>query len=341
MSDRPKVLYVCTGSHTKRVFRDADYQRMLELFEVTPNECGENWTSEEVAEQAEGMDAIVTGWGAPRMIPEVFEAAPQLRLIAHSAGSIKSLLPREIVDEYIIPREITVFSANGAIAVNVAEAALGMLLMTMRHWVQFSNWYHETGHWVNPLYDRNGQFLHGSTVGVVSASKVGRELIKLLAPFDCEILLYDPYVDEDDAAEMGVRLVELNELFERSHHVTVHAPRIPETENMIGDEQLSLMPEGATLVNTSRGSVIDHAALVKHARARRINVCLDVTVPEPLPPDHPIRGLDNVIVTPHCSGSGYYGYFEIGRQTVQALIDAFEGNPVEGAVDMARYDVLA
>ncbi len=341
MSDTKKVLYVCTAGHTRRVFRPGKYEEMCERFDVTANNGAANWSSEEVAERAGGMDAIVTGWGAPPMIPAVFEAAPDLQIIAHSAGSVHHLIPDEIAAQFVIPRGITVFSANNAIARNVAESAVGMLLMTMRHWVQFSNWYHETGHWRNPLYDPNGQFLQGSTVGVVSASKVGREVIRLLEPWDVTILVYDPYLSAEDAAQMGVESVGLDELFERADHVTVHAPSTPETEGMIGATQLALLRDGATLVNTSRGSVIDHAALVAEARARRINVCLDVTTPEPLPPDHALRGLDNVIITPHCSGAGFYGYYEIGDTTVQALMDCFAGRPVEGAVPMDRFETIA
>ncbi len=341
MTDRPKVLYVCTASHTERVFRPGKYEEMCGLFDVTANNRPQGWSSEEVAERAAGMAGIVTGWGAPPMIPEVFEAAPELQIIAHSAGSVHGLIPDEIARDFIVPRGITVFSANNAIGRNVAESAVGMLLMAMRHWVQFSNWYHETGHWVNPLYDRNGQFLQGSTVGVVSASRVGREVIRLLAPWDVTIVVYDPYLSAEDAAAMGVERVGLNELFERADHVTVHAPTTPETEGMIGAEQLALLRDGATLVNTARGLIFDHDALVAEARTRRINLCLDVTTPEPLPSDHVIRGLDNVIITPHCSGAGFYGYWEIGDTAVQALEDCFAGRPVAGAVPMERFETIA
>jgi len=216
-----------------------------------------------------------------------------------------------------------------------------MLLMTMRHWVHFSKYIHETPHWRSSFYDFNGKFLLGSTVGIVSASKVGRWVIRLLQPWRCEILVFDPYLSDEDAAEMGVEKVELNELFERSDHVTVHAPSLPSTEKMIGDEQLSLFRDGGTIVNTSRGSVIDHAALLEHAKSRRIHVCLDVTTPEPLEPTSPFRQLDNVIITPHVSGSGYYGYHLIGDMTVQALVDRFAGNAVDGAVPMERFETIA
>jgi phosphoglycerate dehydrogenase-like enzyme len=200
---KKKVLYVCNAGQTRRVFRPGKYEEMCELFDVTENNGEQNWDSEEVAERAEGMDAIVTGWGAPSMVPAVFEAAPDLQIIAHSAGSVHGLISDEIAEQFIVPRGITVFSANGAIATNVAESAIGMLLMTMRHWVEFNAYIHDTPHWRSQLYDYDGQFLLGSTVGVVSASKVGREVIRLLEPWRVEILVYDPYFSEEEAARDG------------------------------------------------------------------------------------------------------------------------------------------
>ncbi len=341
MSEKKKLLYVCTPSHTERVFRPGRFDEMLGLFDVTWRDDGEAWTAEQVAEAVAGMDGLITGWGAPSTTAEMFENGTDLRIIAHSAGSVRGLVATELVDQYCIPRDITIFSANVAIARNVAESTVGMLLMAMRHWVQFNNYFHETGNWINPLYDKNGQFLQGSTVGIVSASRVGREVIRLLEPWDVDIIVYDPYVTDEQAAEMGVAMVGLDELFERADHVTVHAPRLPETEKMIGAEQLAKLRDGGTLVNTSRGSVIDHDALLAECRSRRLNVCLDVTTPEPLPPTSGFRGLDNVIITPHASGAGFDGYFQIGDSTVRALVDCFNGDPIDGAVPLERYETIA
>jgi phosphoglycerate dehydrogenase-like enzyme len=183
--------------------------------------------------------------------------------------------------------------------------------------------------------------LRGSVVGIVSASKVGREVIKLLKPFDVTILMYDPYLSEWDAGSLGVQKVALNDLFSRSDFVTVHAPSIPRTNKMIGAEQLKLLKDGAIFLNTSRGGVIDHDALLAEAQTGRIWATLDVTTPEPLPPDSPFLKLPNVFVTPHISGTGAYGYAKIGEMTLAALEDFFADKPVVGAVDFSRFDLLA
>jgi phosphoglycerate dehydrogenase-like enzyme len=109
----------------------------------------------------------------------------------------------------------------------------------------------------------------------------------------------------------------------------------------VGAAQLRLLRDGALLINTSRGSVLDHEALLQEARTGRIRVILDVTDPEPLPADHPLRALTNVALTPHQSGAGAYGYARIGEMTLQALRDGLAGRPVAGAVRLDAYDRLA
>ncbi|MGD9519668.1 MAG: hydroxyacid dehydrogenase, partial [Armatimonadota bacterium] len=246
-----------------------------------------------------------------------------------------------LVQDYIVPRGITVFSANGAIALNVAEATIGLLIMASRRWPDMIFNFRETGRWRPDGVPMNGQYLRGCTLGVVSASKVGREVLRLLQPWDLRFIVYDPYLSDEDAQQLGVEKVGLNELFTRADHVTIHAPSIPETDKMIGAEQLKRMKDGAALINTARGSVIDHDALYEEAKKGRIVVALDVTTPEPLPPDSPLRSLPNVYITPHVAGAGYYGYLKIGETTLQALRDYFAGRPVQGAVDFSHWSQLA
>ena len=338
---KPKVWYIQPQSHTDLVFKPEHFQRMLDTFDVTVNPEPRSFSVDELAAGIAGYDAMVTGWGTPTLSDAFFEAADSLKIIAHSAGSVKAFLNQHLVDEYMLPRGIACYGSNLAIAYNVAESAVGMLLMTSRLWPHFIQNFRGTGTWKPAEVRSNGRYLLGSTVGIVSASTVGREVIKLLQPWDLRILIYDPYLPDDEAARLNVTKVGLDELFAQSDHVSLHAPSIPATDNMIGAAQLKLMKDGATLVNTSRGSVIDHDALLAECRTGRIYVCLDVATPEPLPQDSPFRELQNVYITPHISGSGCYGYFKIGEMTVGALEDYFAGRPVKGQVDLAKFEVLA
>jgi len=110
---------------------------------------------------------------------------------------------------------------------------------------------------------------------------------------------------------------------------------------MIGREHLKLLRDGAVLINTSRGKILDQEALLEECRTGRIIAALDVTDPEPLPEDSPLRRLKNVIITPHMAGYGYYGMKKIGELTLQALEDYFAGREVKCRVDLSRYDIIA
>jgi phosphoglycerate dehydrogenase-like enzyme len=337
---KPRVLYVPPPSHTKRVFHPETYGALCQAFEVTARESEERFTSAQLAEQVAGYDAVVTGWGSPAFTAEVLEKADRLRLVAHSAGSVKFLFTQELVDRYLVPRGITVFSANYGIALNVAEYTIGMMIVASRrlqdHIVPMRQ-----GAWGNPEVPKSARYLRGAVVGLVSASTVGREVIRLLQPFDVTILVHDPFLGEADARALGVERAELDDLFSRSDIVSLHAPSIPETRHMIGAEQLRRLRDGALFINTSRGSVLDHTALYQEARTGRFQVVLDVTDPEPPPADHPLRALSNVWLTPHVSGSGAYGYLRIGEMTFQALQDGLAGRPVTGAVRLDQYGRLA
>ena len=337
---KPKVLYLPTEAHTKRVFRPEDFAQLTEEFDATVNARDASMTTEEVAEVIGEYEALITGWGAcPELTAEVMGNAEKLQIIAHSAGTVKAFLTQEIVDKYLKPQGIVTFSGAGAIAYNVAECTIGMMIMTARGWLNQAWHIRETGGWRSPELCVEDQSLMGATIGVVSASMVGRRVLRLLEPWDCQILLYDPYVSAQEAEALGAEKVELDELFERSQIVTVHAPSIPETDKMIGVQQLGLLRDGVTLVNTSRGSVIDEQALVQ--QARRLKICLDVTDPEPPEPDSPLRQSQNIILLPHVSGTGAYGCHKIGEATLQALRDHFAGRRVQGAVDYDRFSILA
>jgi len=335
----PRVLYVCTPSHTRRVFRPEDYTRLQTHFDFHANPSERNYTSEQLAEEIEGVDALITGWGAPRVTPYVMERADRLRLIAHSAGSVRAML--DAVVDTLRARNISVFSANRAIAYNVAESTIGYMILASRRWLDHIE-VTRRGGWQSPEVPTNGQYLRGSTVGLVSASTVAREVILLLKPFETDILVYDPYLSDWEAGRLGVEPVPvLEELFARSDFVSVHAPSLPATNKMIGARELGHLREGSVFVNTSRGSVVDHDALYEVARSGHIQVVLDVTSPEPLPPDHPLRSLPNVYITPHISGAGYYGYFKIGEMTTLAVENYFAGRPISGLVNLDRWELLA
>jgi len=340
MNSKPKVLYLCQQDHTDKVFRPETFQRLRERFEVWVRPRSDSAMRQQLEKRIATADAIVTGWGTPAFESALLRKARRLRIIAHSAGSVKHLFPGDIVEKILLPRDITVFSANQAIAYNVAESALGMMIACGRYFVDYAIHCRQRGAWRSEALPTNPQGIHGAVIGVVGASKVGREMIKLLKPFDCTVLVYDPYLSDYEAGALGVRKASLNELFAQSDYITIHAPQTAETYHMIRGTHFKRMKDGAVLVNTARGSVLDEQALIKELKTGRIRAAIDVTDPEPPAEDHPFRQMTNVMLLPHLSGAGKYGYFKIGEMTLQALEDYFAGKPVEGMVNLSRLDII-
>lgn len=336
-----KVWCILNQAGLDRVMRPEIQKKLAETYDVTFNKKDTMPDTDAIARKIKDYEVLLGGWGSPPLTEKVFNKAANLKLYAHLAGSVKHILSQEVVDNILAPRKIVTFSANEAIGYNVAESAVGLLLLIGHQWMPFINDFRATGRWRNPEYRWNAQFLQGSTVGIVAASKVGRHVIKLLQGWDLKLLCFDPYLSADEAKKLGVRKVGLETLMKSADYITLHTPKLPETDNLIGAAQLKLMKDGATIINTARGNVLDHEALLAEARTGRIFVGLDVTEPEPLPQDSPFRELENVYITPHISGSGFYGYFKIGELGLKAIKDCLAGRKVSGAVPYHIYDRLA
>jgi phosphoglycerate dehydrogenase-like enzyme len=167
----------------------------------------------------------------------------------------------------------------------------------------------------------------------VSASKIGRRVLELLRPFDFTVLLHDPYVDEAEAAALGARLVEIDELVARADVVSVHAPDLPETEHLINAERLALMRDGTVVVNTSRGRLVDTDALTDELLNGRLSAVIDVTHPEPLPAHSPLYDLPNVFLTPHVAGSHGNELSRMGLFMVEEAERYVAGEPLLHRVD--------
>ena len=253
----------------------------------------------EVAAALAEAEVLLTCWGAPPLTAEVLAAAPRLRAVVHAAGSVKQLVTAACWE-----RGIAVSSAAAVNALPVAEYALAAILFANKRVLHAAHRYRALrGRPHDWLRELDGAGNHDRTVGIVGASRIGRRVIELLRPFALRVVLFDPYVDDAEAGRLGVRRVSLAELCAGSDVVSVHAPEVPATRHLIGARELALMPDGATLVNTSRGSLIDEAALVAEVSSGRLAAVLDVTEPELPPADSPLYALPNVLLTPHIAGS--------------------------------------
>ncbi|MDF2045108.1 MULTISPECIES: NAD(P)-dependent oxidoreductase [Microbacterium] len=206
----------------------------------------------------------------------------------------------------------------------VATAALGMLLGGLLNLgikdrlVREKRWDERTS-WM-------GRGLTGTTVGVVGFGGTGTDLARLLAPFEVELLAYDPYCPLSRAEEFGAELVGLEDLAARSDAIVVMAVLTPETHHLIDADFLDRVKPTATLVNVARGPIIDEPALIAALRDGRLRAAaLDVFENEPLPDDSPLRSLDNVLLSPHCVGWTDEMSLGNGRSAVRAVVGALAG----------------
>ena len=243
------------------------------------------------------IEILITGWGAPRLDEATLAHWPRLRAVVHAAGSVKRLVTPAVWE-----RGIRVSSAAGANAVPVAEYTLAAILLSANDALRSARDFSLAQDMV-AARPRGDVGAFGITVGVIGASRIGRRVLELLRHFDVDCLLFDPSLTDAEAAALGAQLVSLPELLARSRVVTIHAPALPETYRMIGRAELALMSDGATLINTARGSLVDTDALVDELRADRLRAVLDVSDPEPLPHGHPLFSLPGATLTPHIAGS--------------------------------------
>lgn len=339
----PRVWSLLDEENLLQVCAAEDYAALQEEFDLTVNPGPDPVSYAQLVAEIPDYQALLTGWGGgPPLHEDFYEAAQRLKIIAHLAGSVRHIILPDMIEPYLKPRGIVTFTGRGALAENVAESTVGLLIATSRRWFEHVEYFRQTGNWGAPDVPRETQHLLGSTLGLLGASCVGRRVIARLHGWDLQMLLYDPYVSAAEAQKLGVEKVGLEELFRRVTHVAVCLPRTPETEGIITAELLSLLPDGAVFVNCARGAVVDMAALIAQAASGRLIVGVDVTDPqEPLPPDSPIREIPNFYVLPHIAGLGTYGFHLIGRMTLQALRDCFAGRPVPGAIDYDHFQTLA
>jgi phosphoglycerate dehydrogenase-like enzyme len=240
----------------------------------------------------------------------------------------------------VFEQGIAVTHAASAIAGAVADLSLAYTMLLLRR-IHLHNLLLKAGDWGGARDLDMGRELSGVRVGVVGAGYTGRCFIKLLRALDVEVWVYDPYLGEERAAELGVTRTGLDELFSECPAVSVQAPATEETHHMIGARQLGLMQDGACFVNTARSWVIDYDALLAELQTGRIQAALDVYDQEPLPEDNPFRDLDNVVMTPHIAGASVQARRRQGQWMVEELQRFFAGEPLRYGVTIDMLETMA
>jgi phosphoglycerate dehydrogenase-like enzyme len=280
------------------------------------------------------VEVILSGWGAPAMDAAFLEAAPNLRVVLYGAGSI-----RRVATQALWNRGVRIASAYAANAVPVTEYALAAILFSLKR-----GWHFAFSAQREKALPGQSQVpgAYGSTVGLVSLGMVGRLVRERLRPFDLRVVAYDPYITSEEAHVLGVDLKSLEDLFASSEVVSLHAPLLPETEDLILGSHLASMKRNATLIDTSRGAVVREAEMIEVLEERTdLWAVLDVTYPEPPEPDSRLYELPNVVLTPHIAGSLGSECRRMGRLVVDELRRYVAGEPLEHEITKERAALMA
>lgn len=283
------------GKLRDEFFPDDLKNKLLGLGNVRMNSYGRVMTDEELAKELVDIDVcIVIAWqGCPRFTKEVLSKAPNLKLIVTPGGSVATFITDSVYE-----KGIKVCSANDIMAKYVAEGTLAYILTALRK-VPKHNLQMKNGIWESV----SETSLINARIGLVGLGSVGRHLLEFLKPFGVDIEIFDPYIKKESLMQYdNVKLCELEEVLKDNDIISIHASKTDETYQMINKERLSLMKDGALLVNTARGALIDEDALAEELKTGRISAVLDVYDKEPLPAQSPLSQLENVILMPHTAG---------------------------------------
>lgn len=305
-------------------------RRLESCAAVVWNEGSIHYSSEELGEALVGMDACLTGWDVPTIDREILERADRLSFVIHLGATVAPVVTRDVYE-----RGVRVCSGNRVMARVVAEAILGFMLSGRRNLPWFNHAMHAGMPWPREL--GRSRSLLGASVGFVGLGSIGRELLDLLAAFDVRVKVFDPYIEPEalDPWPFASR-ASLETCLGDTDVISLHASRTPETVGLLGPVELGRIRDGALLINAARGGLIAESALIRELESKRISAVLDVYWKEPLPVDHPLRSMDNVILTPHMAGAPSHAL--LAEAMVAEVERAAAAEPLEFEIPIGQFE---
>ena len=327
----PKVLILLTPLERKEFLPEPLSSQLVQLLpnavwiEAPISES--NWRDHLNTHQPE---IVICAWETP-VIP--IETSPYLKYVCYLCGSIRSLVPRDLIQQGLL-----VTNWGAVISNTVAECALLLILATMRRATHWALAMHTQGKWKKGRHPDTLSLFH-RRVGLHGLGAIGRDLVKLLAPFNVEISAYSPSVPDAVYQKLNVhRATTLEELFTNADVLVELAPAKPDNYHLVDEKLLNLLPEQAVFVNVGRGMVVDEEALIRVSQAKGMQIALDVYETEPLPKDSPLRGMPNVTLLPHLGGPTPDRRQDCGKLAVENIKHYLNNEPLINLIDLETYD---
>ncbi|MGA3406674.1 MAG: D-glycerate dehydrogenase [Candidatus Bathyarchaeia archaeon] len=276
----------------------------------------------------EGLVSLLTD----KIDAELMDKAPKLKVISNYAVGFDNIAIPEATK-----RGIIVGNTPGVLTETTADLTFALLLAAARRVVEGDKEV-RAGKWKTwgPM-TLLGQDIHGATLGIVGLGRIGAAVARRAKGFGMKIMYYDVVRQNKAEEELGIQYAGLDKVLSESDFITTHTNLTKETHHLIGAKQFEMMKRTCILVNTSRGPIVDNMALYEALRDKKIAyAALDVTEPEPMPADHPLLKLDNVIVVPHIASASVATRTKMGLMAADNLIAGLKGemppNPVNPEV---------
>ena len=266
----------------------------------------------DLVKKNEDAEALIVR--SEKVTSEIISLLPKLKTIVRAGAGYDN-----IDIKFARSKKIDVMNTPGANANGVAEEAIGMMLAVARHFVPGDKTTRE-GLWEKKKYD--GTELAGKTVGVVGLGAIGQLVCKRLSGFDVKLLGFDPYISADRAKDLGLTVVSLEELFSKSNYVSLHVPETDETRGMVNERLLSLMPDGAAIINCARAGIIHEEDLRKLKPVKKLKFCTDV-YPKDAPGEKSVKDIADIML-PHIGASTFESNFNAAKRAAEELIDLWE-----------------
>lgn len=334
MPDRPKSLFLLSQDSLNKIYSTHSQARIAELTQLEPTVLHyETWQN--ATEQLKDIEYIFSGWGMAHMDDAFLDAVPNLKYIFYGSGTIRSFY-----SEAAQERGIRISSAWRANAVPTAEYAHALIILGLKKFFRATRTTQANRNWQLPA-DAAG--IYKSTVGIVSLGTVGQLVAKHLRDqHNLNVIAYDPFASNQTASELGLKLVSLEELFKTADVVSLHAPDLPATEEMITEQLLRSMKANATLINTARGGLINEASFAQVFEERcDLDAVIDVTQNEPHNAECPLWKLSNVVISPHIAGSLNQECQRMGEYMVEELERHLAGQPMQHEVTPEVFLTMA
>ena len=279
----------------------------------------------EYAQHLPDADALFVR-SAVKVNADVLAKAPKLRVIGRAGVGVDNVdLPAATA------AKVLVMNTPGGNAVAVAEHTLGLMLCMARSIPQASE-STKSGKWEKKKF--MGSELRGKTLGILGLGYIGQEVAKRARGFEMKIVASDPFANPKIAADLGVSLVTLDELYAQSDYITLHAGVTKETNKMLNDAAFAKMKTGVRIVNCARGELVDDAALARAIQSGKVaGASIDVFETEPPPAGDPLLALETVLATPHIGGSTGEAQEIVGVRIVEQVVEYLQRGVAVNAVN--------